>query len=92
MTPSRSPELHENEALPPVTLTLDLEEKVQSVSTKTNSPTPDVELVTAETAVSGETGDVVQESMPTEALAPADFSSGKFSKQRKNIILKERKR
>ena len=96
MTPSRSPELHENEALPPVTLTLDLEEKVQSVSTKTNAPSPDVDLVTAGTAVSGQTGDVVAESIPTEALASADVSSGKifrvYSKQRKNIILKERKR
>lgn len=79
MTPSRSPELHENEALPPVTLTLDLEEKVQSVSTKTNAPSPDVDLVTAGTAVSGQTGDVVAESISTEALASADVSSGKFS-------------
>lgn len=79
MTPSPSPELHENEALPAVTLNLDLEEKVQSVRTKTNAPSPDVELVKAGTAVSGETDDVVQESMPTEALASADFSSGKFS-------------
>ena len=49
------------------------------MNTKTNAPSPDVDLVTAGTAVSGETGDVVQESIPTEVLASAELSSGKFS-------------